>query len=177
MKIIRCPKCRESVVFDETQYGIGEKIVLKCSHCHQSFAFRFGIYKKKEEKSEADNESEGSVSEGNFGYITVIENVFHYKQEIPLQFGINKIGRYQKSNPINIPLHTDDPSVDLLHCTITVSRDKQGGLKYILKDGPSFTGTFVDNVILGDREQRVITDGQLFTIGATSIILHTPENE
>ena len=66
----------------------------------------------------------------------------------------------------------------MTHCIINVSKDKQGRLKYILRDGPSYTGTFVDNVILGDRERRVIEDGSLFTIGATSIILRgTKENE
>jgi pSer/pThr/pTyr-binding forkhead associated (FHA) protein len=54
---------------------------------------------------------------------------------------------------------------------ITVSRDKRGNLKYVLRDGPSNTGTFVDNEILGDRERRVIEDGALFTIGATTVIL------
>lgn len=63
------------------------------------------------------------------------------------------------------------------HCVITVSRDKRGRLKYVLRDGPSYTGTFVDNEILGDRERRVIADGTLFTIGATSIILRTPDGE
>ncbi len=177
MKRIKCPKCKEPIIFDETQYGAGEKIVLQCPHCQQSFAFRFGVSKKKEEEKELTAETENEAPAEDVGFITVIENVFHYKMEIPLQMGVNKIGRYQKSNPINIPLHTDDPSVDLLHCTITVSRDKRGQLKYVLKDGPSFTGTFVDNVILGDREQRVIEDGQLFTIGATSIILHAPESD
>ena len=50
-------------------------------------------------------------------------------------------------------------------------------LQYVLRDGPSYTGTFVDNVILGDRERRVIEGGTLFTIGATSIILHTPDED
>ena len=45
----------------------------------------------------------------------------------------------------------------------------------MLRDGPSNTGTFVDNEILGDREQRIIADGTLFTIGATSIILRGVE--
>ena len=63
------------------------------------------------------------------------------------------------------------------HCIITVQRDKNGALKYILRDGPSYTGTFVDNVILGDRERRVIQNGTLFTIGATSIILKTPDGD
>jgi hypothetical protein len=60
---------------------------------------------------------------------------------------------------------------------INVSRDKKGNLKYVLRDGPSNTGTFVDNEILGDRERRVIYDGSLFTIGATTIILRGATEE
>ncbi len=63
------------------------------------------------------------------------------------------------------------------HCVINVSRDKKDKLKYVLRDGPSYTGTFVDNEILGDRERRVIEDGTLFTIGATTIILRTADSE
>ena len=37
------------------------------------------------------------------------------------------------------------------------------------------TGTFVDNELLQDKERRMLHDGSLFTIGATSIILKTPE--
>lgn len=91
--------------------------------------------------------------------------------------GDNVIGRYQKGNPINCPIETVDPSVDMTHCIINVSRDKRGNLKFVLRDGPSYTGTFVDNEILGDRERRVIEDGSLFTIGATSIILRTKNEE
>ena len=91
--------------------------------------------------------------------------------------GENVIGRYQKGNNINCPIETVDPSVDMTHCHITVSRDKNGNLKYILRDGPSNTGTFVDNEILGDRERRVIESGSLFTIGATSIILKGTEED
>lgn len=110
------------------------------------------------------------ANEHGFGSIVVIENVFAYKQVIPLQMGDNIIGRYMKNSGINCPIETVDPSVDMNHCVINVSRDKKGNLKYVLRDGPSYTGTFVDNVILGDRERRVIEDGTLFTIGATSII-------
>ena len=96
---------------------------------------------------------------------------------IPLQMGDNIIGRYMKNSGINCPIETVDPSVDMNHCVINVSRDKKGNLKYVLRDGPSYTGTFVDNVILGDRERRVIEDGTLFTIGATSIILRSADNK
>ena len=104
-------------------------------------------------------------------------NMFHYKQVIPLRMGDNIIGRHQKGNPINTPFETVDPSVDLNHCTITVSRDKHGALRYTLKDNNSNTGTFVDNVELTPRERRIITDGTLFTIGATSIILRASDSE
>ena len=91
--------------------------------------------------------------------------------------GDNVIGRYMKNSGINCPIETVDPSVDMNHCVINVSRDKKGRLKYVLRDGPSYTGTFVDNEILGDKERRVIEDGTLFTIGATSIILRTADNK
>jgi hypothetical protein len=91
--------------------------------------------------------------------------------------GDNVIGRYQKGNPINTPFETVDPSVDLNHCTLNISRDKKGRLRYTLRDNNSNTGTFVDNVEIPPRERRIIEDGTLFTIGATSIILKTNENE
>ena len=76
-----------------------------------------------------------------------------------------------KGSKCNTPIETTDPSMDMNHCVITVMRDKNGKLKYVLRDGPSYTGTFVDNQILGDKEKRVIENDTLFTIGATSIIL------
>jgi hypothetical protein len=82
-----------------------------------------------------------------------------------------------KGSKANTPIETNDPSIDICHCVINVSHDKRGGLKYTLKDGPSFTGTFVDNEILGDKERRIIEDGTLFTIGATSIILRSADNQ
>ena len=91
--------------------------------------------------------------------------------------GDNVIGRYQKGNPANCAFETVDPSVDLNHCTIIVGRNKQGILKYTLKDNNSNTGTFVDNVELTPKERRIIADGTLFTIGATSIILRSADNK
>ena len=61
--------------------------------------------------------------------------------------------------------------MDMTHCRISVGRDKKGRLRFTLSDGPSNTGTFVDNEILGDKERRIIYNDTLFTIGATSIIL------
>lgn len=179
MKRVRCPKCDQYITFDETRYESGQKLVFQCPECGKQFGIKMGMSKLSNTQKEETKRLNSSpqLEESDFGSIIVIENVFHYKQILPLSLGENKIGRYQKGNPINTPIETVDPSVDLLHCSIFVSHDKKGNLKYELKDGPSNTGTFVDNVILGDRERRIIEDGQLFTIGATSIILRAGKQE
>ena len=175
MKRVKCPKCDNYITFDDKKYKEGQALVFECPQCGKQFGIRIGTSKLKNIQKEDCPEI--NIENYKYGYIVVIENVFHYKPVIPLQMGINIIGRYMKGSGINCPIETNDPSIDINHCTITVSRDKHGKMKYILKDGPSYTGTFVDNIILGDREQRIIEDGTLFTIGATSIILHTSHTE
>jgi hypothetical protein len=175
MKRVRCPKCDNYITFDETKYSAGQSLVFKCDQCGKEFGIRIGVSKLRNTQKEESKELDALTS--NYGSIIVIENVFHYKQVIPLHMGDNVIGRYQKGNPVNTPFETVDPSVDLNHCTITVSRDKRGNLKYTLKDNNSNTGTFVDNVELSPKERRIIDDGTLFTLGATSIILRSADNE
>ena len=175
MKRVRCPKCDNYITFDETRYSEGQSLVFECHECGKKFGIRIGTSKLKATQKE-ENPDENANANG-VGSIVVIENVFHYKQVIPLKMGDNVIGRYMKGSKTNTPIETNDPSIDINHCTITVSRDKKGQLKYTLRDGPSYTGTFVDNQILGDKERRVIENGTLFTIGATSIILKTSEEE
>ena len=177
MKRVRCPKCDNFITFDETKYKSGQRLVFQCPQCGKEFGIRIGVSKLRKTQKEENNSSIDESVESQYGSLHVIENVFHFRQVIPLQMGENVIGRYMKGNPINCPIETVDPSVDMTHCTITVSKDKNGKLQYVLRDGPSYTGTFVDNVILGDRERRVIEGGTLFTIGATSIILQTPDGD
>lgn len=177
MKRVRCPKCDNYITFDETRYEAGQSLVFKCDQCGKEFGIRMGVSKLRQTQKE-ENATNQELTEGSScGSIVVIENVFHYKQVIPLQMGDNVIGRYQKGNPINTPFETVDPSVDLNHCTITISRDKHGELRYTLSDNNSNTGTFVGDIELKPRERRIIHDGTLFTLGATSIILHTTLEE
>ena len=175
MKRVRCPKCDNYITFDETRYEAGQSLVFKCDQCGKEFGIRIGVSKLRQTQKEENANGQEPIRNSPCGSIVVIENVFHYKQVIPLQMGDNVIGRYQKGNPINTAFETVDPSVDLNHCTITVSRDKRGQLRYTLSDNNSNTGTFVGDVELKPRERRIIEDGTLFTLGATSIILHTTE--
>lgn len=182
MKRVRCPKCNQYITFDETQYEHGQSLVFQCPDCGKQFGIRIGVSKLRQTQKEENRMSTGEQlaalseeGEAGCGSIIVIENVFHYKQVLPLRPGDNQIGRYQKGNPVSTPIETADPSVDLWHCTISVSRDKRGAFRYTLQDANSNTGTFVDNVEIRPRERRVIHDGTLFTIGATSIILREQE--
>lgn len=175
MKRVRCPKCDNFITFDETKYESGQSLVFKCPECGKEFGIKIGVTKLRNRQKE-ENPDE-MANEKGCGSIVVIENVFHYKQVIPLQMGDNVIGRYMKGSGINCPIETNDPSIDMNHCVINISRDKKGNMKYILRDGPSYTGTFVDNEILGDKERRVIGNGTLFTIGATSVILRTTDED
>ena len=179
MKRVRCPKCDNYITFDETKYEAGQALVFKCDQCGREFGIRIGVSKlrstQKEENAELNSETQ--IPNSECGSIVVIENVFHYKQVLSLRMGNNVIGRYQKGNSINTAFETVDPSVDLNHCTINVSRDKRGQLRYTLMDNNSNTGTFVGDVELQPRERRIIEDGTLFTLGATSIILRTANVE
>ena len=175
MKRVRCPKCDHYIIFDETKYAEGQSLVFQCDECGKQFGIRIGTSRLK--ATLKDDRPDEQANEMGCGSIVVIENVFHYKQVIPLRMGDNVIGRYQKGNPVNTPFETVDPSVDLNHCTINVSRDRRGQLCYTLRDNNSNTGTFVDNVEIAQKERRLIENGTLFTIGATSIILRTADGD
>ena len=168
MKRVGCPKCDSFITFDETKYAKGQSLVFVCPNCNKQFGIRMGVNPLRNVQREEQPEENG---DNGFGSLLVIENVFHYKQVIPLRMGLNTIGRYMKGSNITTPIETNDPSMDMLDCKIQVSRDKKGKLRYTLTDGPSNTGTFVDNELLADGERRLLEDGSLFTMGATSVIL------
>lgn len=173
MKRVLCPKCENYLSFDETKYSEGQSLVFVCEHCGKQFSIRLGKSKMKALRKEENLDDE--VIKDEFGYITVIENVFGYKQILPLQEGDNVIGRRCVGTVINTPVETSDMSMDRRHCVINVKRNKQGVLVYTLRDAPSLTGTFLMNEILGDEDRIRVEDGAIITIGATTVILHTAQ--
>lgn len=174
MKRIRCPKCESYLTFDETKYSEGQSLVFECEQCKKQFSIRLGKTRMKAtQKEEKPDEEEFKEA---FGNITVIENVFGFKQVLPLQEGDNVIGRRCVGTIVNVPIETSDMSMDRNHCLINVKRNKQGKLIYTLRDAPSLTGTFLNNEILGDKDRIRIEDGAIVTIGATTFILRTAED-
>lgn len=174
MKRIRCPKCDEAILFDETQYEPGRILVFECPECHKQFKIRIPQLKPTE-TTNGEEKPEAPVT----GHLVVLENAFHFKQIIPLHEGDNVIGRQVKGSNINAPIKTVDPSVDTTHCVINVRTTPRGDVKFVLRDGPSNTGTFLHNEILSLKDRVNIADGDIITIGATTLILHegAPETD
>ena len=67
--------------------------------------------------------------------------------------------------------------MDRRHCIINVKRNKQGKLIYTLRDNDSITGTFHKNEILGPKDRVIIEEGSIFTLGATTLILRSAEED
>ena len=91
MKRVRCPKCDNFITFDEKQYKTGQSLVFECPECGKQFGIRIGVSKLRNTQKEENPEE--NIEDMKYGSIVVIENVFHYKQVIPLRMGDNVIGR------------------------------------------------------------------------------------
>lgn len=179
MKRIRCPKCDEAILFDDSLYTPGRTLVFECPTCRKQFKIRVGVKAATSNNAEQDFDSEQNEEERlPLGHLVVVENAFHLRQEIPLFLGKNSVGRHVKGTKANAAFKTVDPSVDQTHCHITVTVNKNGNKKFVLRDGPSGTGTFHMNELVGLKESVNVEDGAIITLGATTLILRdTPPNE
>lgn len=175
MKRIFCPKCDHQLSFDETKYPEGKVLAFVCPQCTSQFKIRLG---RKVVRTASGDEKEVKEPDFSYGFITVIENAFGFKQDLPLIAGDNVIGRRNKdTDGVDVPIITSDPSMGRKHCVIHVKPDTEGKLTYTLRDFPSLTGTFLRNTLLGKKEQVHIGEGAVVTIGATTFVLHTPDGE
>ena len=127
MKRIRCPKCDQTILFDETQYEAGRILVFECAECHKQFKIRL-----PRSKNNQDLPKNLPV-----GYLTILENAFQFKQVLPIILGENIIGRSVKGTKANLAFRTVDPSIDTTHCIITAEKEKDGRTLFLLQDAPS----------------------------------------
>ncbi len=171
MKRVPCPKCQHLIVFDETRYTAGQTLVFVCEECKKQFSIRLGTGKLRAKHGDEqwDEIEKEYITKGN-GCLIVIENIFAYKQILPLRLGENLIGRKDLGTNITTPIETSDRSMDRKHCYIQVECNAKGKRSYTLRDFPSITGTFLQNSILGDRDRVLLNDGDVITLGATSLI-------
>lgn len=175
MKRILCPKCDNYITFDETLYSEGQSLVFICEHCKKQFSIRIG--KAKLRATRKDEVLDEQANSQDYGSVVVIENVFGYKQVLPLKEGDNVIGRRNKGTDVDVSIETSDPSMDRKHCVLNVRKNKSGDMIYTLRDNDSITGTFLMNEILGNKDRVRIEEGAIITLGATTLILRTAEKK
>ncbi|MGL5785767.1 MAG: FHA domain-containing protein [Bacteroidales bacterium] len=162
MKKIACPRCDNFLKFDDSIYTEGQSIRLHCEICGRNFGIRI-TKKVKEEPSE------------DLGKVEVLENEFGYKQDFSLVLGDNIIGRRSRGTVVEVPVLTDDMSMDRQHCVVNVKRDKNNKLIYTVRDFPSLVGTFYKGQYIAKKERVVMTDDTFLILGATTVIVRLPE--
>ncbi len=87
MKRVRCPKCKSFITFDETKYSVGQRLAFVCPNCNKQFGIRLGVSAAKRAQKVENAPQESSEEVLDYGSLHVIENVFHYKQILPLKLG------------------------------------------------------------------------------------------
>lgn len=175
MKKIFCPKCDEGITLSDSRLKAlkeseDERISIVCPSCTQQIRLRL---KAKASPSEGEISDKKTKVQEDWGHIIALENVFGYKQYFALRKGLNHIGRRNKDTQTDIPVITGDPSMDRHHCIIKVSQSTKGQTSWALIDHDSRVGTFVGGELLGAKEQYRLSDGDVFTLGATSFIFST----
>lgn len=164
MKKISCPKCDNDITFNENRYEKNTSLFFVCPYCGKQFNVAVADLRNKQEIP-------------NCGFITVLENAYGYRQELPLFVGDNIIGRRSKGTEIQVPIETTDISLARQHCIINVKRNKTAGFIYTLRDFPSVSGTFLRHERLNKKDRVVLEDGAIITVGATTFIVHFAEIE
>lgn len=172
MRKIFCPKCDEEITLSalklrELKESAEERMAIVCPSCTHQLKIRL---KSPKVSTEAQHSAPKS-----FGHITVLENVFGYKQVFPLFLGLNHIGRRNKDTQTDIPIITGDPSMDRHHAIIRVTQNRSGRIVHALSDDASRVGTFVGGRILGSKEWHNLSDADVITLGATTIIFSTED--
>ena len=134
MKKIRCPKCDEPILFDDSLYTPGRTLVFECPSCRKQFKIRVGGKALTSQYTDSFGTDPEPEEKPAVGYLVVLENAFHLRQIIPLREGENRIGRHVKGTKAEAAFKTVDPSVDETHCAIKVSRTKAGRLLFVLRE-------------------------------------------
>ena len=85
MKKIRCPKCDEPIVFDDSLYTPGRTLVFECPSCRKQFKIRVGGKALTSQYSSSFGTDPEQEEKPAVGYLVVLENAFHLRQIVPLR--------------------------------------------------------------------------------------------
>lgn len=176
MKYIICPFCKHRIAANEfpKQQKRNGHVEMPCPGCKRRLAFTILESHPSTTSSQLDENklpaSESAVD--THMALHVVENRFGYAAQFPLLEGMNRVGRYNnKHTDIEVAIRTSDPSMDRHHCLIFVERVADGNdFNAYIMDDDSMTGTFINMRELVPDEKHLLEDGEVITLGATSIL-------
>ncbi len=171
-KYIICPYCKKRIEFSVIRKFVDKNnhVKMNCVGCKRELAFTLSLSKEASSTKRDFNKNKSCQENDPLAILHVVENIFGFSADFPLYEGLNRVGRYNdKHTDIEVAVRTADPSMDRNHTLITIEQTKNGVLAVVMDDD-SMTGTFINARELTPGEKYQLKDGDVITLGATSII-------
>lgn len=169
-----CPYCGATLQLpNEPTQDTSQRIV--CDACKQPIV----LYRTKAEVLQHRERStraisfEEVVNDRHDPYLEIIETEFTKPQNIVIPEGKSLFGRYNPRSSAQLQILTADPSIDRQHAYFI--RSKKGRLEVM--DNDSMTGTFVNGSEINQGDRCRLHSGDVLTFGATTAIVHFPDDE
>ncbi|MBB6275307.1 FHA domain-containing protein [Porphyromonas circumdentaria] len=178
-KYIVCPYCKKKVEYGVIRSVMDKKghVDMPCPGCKRRLAFSLTSTQEKQKEDDFSAREALSSSREVLAELQVIENIFGYAAIFPLYEGLNRVGRYNdRHTDLEVAIRSFDPSLDRNHTLITMSVTPNG-VTAIIMDNDSMTGTFINTRELDPGERYSLENGDVITLGATTVIYHQKQNK
>ncbi|MDO5017313.1 MAG: FHA domain-containing protein [Porphyromonas sp.] len=171
---IHCPYCDTQLTV-QVKFNNGTSQRIICDRCKQPIMLYRTAAEALQHRDRGTKAT--SLEETEFDntavYLEIIETEFTKPQKIELPEGKSLFGRYNPKSSAQLQILTADPSIDRQHSYFI--RSKNGRVEVM--DNDSMTGTFVNGREIDQGERRRLHDGDVLTFGATTAIVHLPDDE
>lgn len=172
---VHCPYCNVQTQVEVPPPDAEKSIRSICTSCHHPIA----VYSSQARALHHTDRTVRAIavepwdfSDEPF-YIEFVENQFAHPQRLRIPHGTSRTGRYNAHSATELQVFTNDPSLDRTHLRLWLKDD--GTL--LAQDAESSTGTYLNSTLLAPRVWARLTDGDVLTMGATTAIIHMPEED
>ena len=172
MKTLTCPYCHRKLEHEVPPRSEQHPILSSCPYCHRSiavyatstFALTHGDRGVMAVYPEEETESKFSF--------TLLPNSYSGGDTVALTKGKHLLGKFNQDSSADLQLPSADPDMERNHLEITVTA---GGVT--VRDPGSRSGTFVNAVRLRPSEQRRLSDGDVLTLGGSTLLFSDGSDE
>ena len=160
-KKIKCPKCK-SVLDVPFKDGEGVKHIV-CPVCQAKLKINLGGQGKDDDDDDGNETVIGGCKQYNY-------SVIFNGMKLPLDRGLNTIGRRAYSSDAKIQLPVQDGYMSRSHAIIDVKVDSHGNTYATLYNHKNMNPTKINGIQIGQTDVVKLNKGDLITLGETTII-------